>query len=328
MLSFPNMPGFEYLMQNIVSNQPFASLPGVLKQNGYQTMFIYNGNLSWDNMEGFFRKQGIDRFIGGDDFVNPIKRDRVWGVTDQDVFDRANQEFAAAEKKGPFFSLVLTLSNHAPFDLPEPLPFGERTADMGDMNKRADGVRYADWCVGHFIDEAKKASWFDNTIFVFVGDHGFFVPPLLTEANITFHHVPLLFYAPKLFAANSPKVIHATASQLNIAPSVFGLLQLDTPHASWGRNLFSSDYPDENFAIFKGSGGSGSDQAVVMMRGDKLLVVDSLGQTKLWNIRLNPDPGVTPLRDDALLKQMQRELFGYVQAAMTDLTAQKAGPPK
>ena len=96
MLGFPNLPGFEYLMQNIVSNQPFLALPKVLKEQGYQDdVPLYNGNLAWDNMLGFFRKRGVDRFIGDSDYVSPIQaRSRCLGCElDQDVFDRANKEF-------------------------------------------------------------------------------------------------------------------------------------------------------------------------------------------------------------------------------------------
>ncbi len=327
LLSFPNLPGYEYLMQNMVANQPFLSLPRLLKQRGYQTLFLYNGNLSWDNMEGFFRKQGVDRFIGARDYVKPIQRDRVWGVSDQDVFDRANEEFEAADAKGPFFSLVLTLSNHAPFDLPQPLAFAP-TADMGELNKRIDAVRYADWAVGRFMERARAHKYFQNTLFVFVGDHGFHVDPTLTEAHVLYHHVPLVFYSPML---TSTGVIPTPASQLNVMPTVLGLLGINAPQSCWGRNLFSTDFPDDNMVMFKGSGGSGSAQAVAMIRGDKLLVVGSEGTTRLWQYRLNPDPGIVPLTDpasQAMLNSMQRDLHGYVQSAMTELPSHKIERPE
>ncbi len=328
LLGFPNLPGFEYLMENMVSNQPFLSLPEILRRRGYQTMFLYNGNLDWDNMIGFFRKQGMEKFIGSPDFPNPIMRDRVWGVTDQDVFDRANEEFEAADAKGsPFFGLVLTLSNHAPFDLP-PLAF-ERTSDMGELNKRIDGVRYADWCVGRFIDEAKKRKYFANTLFVFVGDHGFHVPPRLTDAHVLFHHVPLLFYSPLL--SEKGLVRHEAASQINIVPTILGLLDVPGPQATWARNLFSGAFRagDDNFAIFKGSGGSGSDQAIAIVRGDKLLVVGAEGGTSLYRYTLNPTPAIEPLTDPALSDtrdEMRRIVDAYVASAMTDVTTLRAGP--
>ena len=320
MLGFPNLPGYETLMQNMVSNQPFSSLPTLFKQNGYQTLFLYNGDFSWDNMEGFFRKQGMDRFVGKDDYVNPIYRDNVWGVCDQDVFNRANDEFVKMDKAGPFFSIVLTLSNHAPFDLPEPLAFAH-TTDMGELNGRMDGIRYADWALGQFIQEARKQDYFDRTLFVFVGDHGFHVSPVMTNVHMLYHHVPLLFYAPKLLD-HGGEVFHQTSSQVNIAPTILGLLDMRIPQAFWGRDLFSKAYSDENFAIFKASGG-GND--VAMTRGDKVLVIGENNTSQLWTYNLGFPPSLTPHEDSEISQRMERELRAFVAAGIYDLVNNKAG---
>src|SRR5437867_13049193 len=49
---FPNLPGYEFLMQSALADQKFDSLPRAFKQRGYQTMFIYNGDFAWDNIYG------------------------------------------------------------------------------------------------------------------------------------------------------------------------------------------------------------------------------------------------------------------------------------
>jgi phosphoglycerol transferase MdoB-like AlkP superfamily enzyme len=197
LLGFPNLPGYETLMSSGVSNQEFLSLPAIFQAKGYQTFFLYNGDLAWDNMRGFFRKQGVERFVSGDDMTEAKYRDHVWGVSDGDLFDRCNAEFESASKKGPFMAAVMTLSNHAPFEVP-PVPGAQPITDQGEHNKRLEAVRYADWAVGKFIDDARKLSYFENTLFVFVGDHGFNVAPVLTEVQLLYHHVPLLFLAPGL----------------------------------------------------------------------------------------------------------------------------------
>ena len=326
-LGFPNLPGYEYLMESFAGNQLFSSLPSILKSRGYETHFIYNGNLAWDNMHGFLRKQGIEHFVGGSNFGPEVKQDRVWGVSDKDMLDRANVEFEKAHQSGkPFFALVLTLSNHAPFDVPEPLPF-PRTTGMGELNKRMDAMKYADWAIGQFIGGAKGLGYFDNTLFVFVGDHGFHVPPKLADVHLTYHHVPLLFYAPKLLSKRgvvSPTVV----SQVNIAPSILGLLQVDAPAAHWGRNVFENDFgrDDENFAVFKGSGGA---TAVAMARGDLLFVLGDDGKPRLFKYDLGFPPSVRPLTGadvEKLSRQMRHDLEGYIESALLDLTTYHAGP--
>src|SRR5262249_48568872 len=155
--------------------------------------FLYNGNLDWDNMRGFFRSQSVDVLIGRDDFGAGATFDSTWGVPDKELFERVDRELGAA--RGPFFATVLTLSNHTPFDLPRPLPSPETTA-AGRYHDRMNGIRYADWSIGHFFELARQRPWFANTLFVLVADHGFSIPPVLTDLNVLRFHVPLLFYAP------------------------------------------------------------------------------------------------------------------------------------
>lgn len=221
-------------------------------ENGFETLFLYNGLFSWDNKEGFFRNQGIQRFIGRDDYVNPVFVDPDWGVSDLDVFNRAIQEFDTFDKLGkPFFSVVLTLSNHAPFNLPK-IDGLETIHGGGDQNQRLNGVHYADWAVGEFMKSARRQPWFDDTLFVFVGDHGFGVPPKLTELSLLHMHVPLLFHAPGLFGGKSD-IRHETASQMDILPTIVGLMGFDTPHQSFGRDLFRLPEGDPGQAFVKRS---------------------------------------------------------------------------
>ena len=324
-LGFPNLPGYETLMESPVSNQAFCSIASIFHDRGYQTMFLYNGNFAWDNMRGFFRKQGVDLFVGGDEMLGDAKyRDHVWGVSDGDLFDRCNREFEAAAAKGPFMAAVMTLSNHAPFEVP-PVPGAAPITDMGEQSRRLEAMRYADYAVGKFIDDAKKLSYFKNTLFVFVGDHGFTTRPKLTQVDLLYHHVPLLFYAPQMLG--TPRVDHRVASQLNVTASVLGLLDVrDAPYAGWARSLFDGTPPEDSFAVFKMSGGG---RAVALAKGDDLLVIDDAkAEPQLLHYTLWP-PAVTPAADadaPARRKELARQLHAYVQAALSDLTAGVAGP--
>ena len=322
LLSFPNLPGYEALMQTQLANQHFSSLPGILREEGYHTMFLYNGNLSWDNMRGFFRKQGIEQFVGGDDFPTSIRRDAVWGVDDADLLHRANAEFEVAGSKGPFLGVVLTLSNHSPWDLPD---FPGRITDRGDLNGPLNGVKYADWAIGEFMAEARKMEYFENTLFVFVGDHGSrVVGEKLTAASLLTHHVPLLFYGPGVLNA-APGVDHTVASQLNIVPTILGLLDVHAPHASWGRDLFTTEGRAENVAVFKGSGG---DNSMAIVDDDLVYVVDEADHAMLYRYTLAPHARVTPVSDDTtgMGRKLEQRMEAFLQCAIHDLREMNAGP--
>jgi len=324
--SFPNLPGFEYLMKTMEANQDFSGLPTLLHNQGYQSIFLYNGLFSWDNKEGFFRQHGIDRFIGREDYVNPTFVDPVWGVSDYDVLMRAADEFKGLAARGPFFGAVLTLSNHSPFNLPDPLPFARITTGDG-MEPRLNSMRYADWALGEFFRKAQGEEWFENTLFVLTGDHGFGSPPALTTMQLDRQHVPLLFYSPALDPAAVGRR-RTVASQVDIGPSVLGLLGLEVPHQAWGRNLFAPGLTDEGFAVVKPSGG---EDMVALIEGDYVLVREPKGNTLLYRCDFGFPPRVDLMgkkeesgRRDEMLRRMQ----AYVETGLVSLRGRKLGVPE
>lgn len=323
--SFPNLPGYEYLMKMMEANQEFSGLPTLLNRYGYESVFLYNGLLSWDNKEGFLRQHGIDHFVGTDDYVDPTFVDPVWGVSDYDVYARANQEFRGLAAQGPFFGSILTLSNHAPFNLPEPLPFERIRSDDG-YEGRYNGMRYADWALGEFFRMAEKEDYFKDTLFVVTGDHGFGYPPMITPMALGRFHVPLLFYAPGLL--DEPGLRRRTvASQVDIGPSVLGLLGMNAPHQGWGRNLFSPTLQDEGFAVIKPSGG---EELVALIEGDRLLLVAPKEKPELYRYDLGFPPSGSEDRyreEKSLAKEMEKRLLAYVQTGILSLRARSLGLP-
>ncbi|BCR06351.1 hypothetical protein DESUT3_34200 [Desulfuromonas versatilis] len=324
--SFPNLPGYEYLMKMMEANQEFSSLPTLLERDGYQTVFLYNGLFSWDNKEGFFRQHGMQRFIGTEDYANPSFRDPLWGVGDYDVFMRANEEFRDMDKQGPFFGAILTLSNHQPYNLPDPLPFEPiRTGDH--LEGRYNAMHYADWSLGQFFAKARQEEYFDRTLFVITGDHGFGVPPMITGMQLERFHVPLLFYAPGLLGDEGLRR-RTVASQVDIGPSIFGLLGMSDPHQGWGRNLFSPALRDPGFAVIKPSGG---EERVALIEDDRLLLVAPKETPKLYRFDLGfpPQSSADQYREErGLAKQMEQRLLSYVQTGILSLRGRKLGVPE
>jgi phosphoglycerol transferase MdoB-like AlkP superfamily enzyme len=195
MACFPNLPGFEYLMQTPEGSHKLSGLPQLLSARKYDDVYVYNGDFAWDNQSGFFSNQGMTNFIGRNDFVNPVFSDPTWGVSDQDMFDRGLEELKARENGKPFYALLQTLSNHTPYALPTPLPV-ERVTDRGTLNEHLTAMRYSDWALGQFFEKARKEPYFKETLFVIVGDHGFGNEQQITEMDLGRFNVPMLMIAP------------------------------------------------------------------------------------------------------------------------------------
>lgn len=322
--SFPILPDAGYVMKSPLGQQRFRSLPRIFSENGFETVFLYNGLFSWDNKEGFFRHEGIQRFIGRDDYRNPVFVDPDWGVSDQDVFERAIGEFNGMSAKGkPFFSVILTLSNHAPFNLPAVKGL-EPIAGGGDQNKRINGVHYADWALGRFMESARKQPWYDDTLFVFTGDHGFGVPPKITELSLLHMHVPLMFHAPALFKQKG-EVRHGIAGHLDILPTIVGLMGFDTPHQAFGRDLFRLPPSDTGHAFVKRSG----EPLLGWIEKDSIFVGSVLAPSGFHRIDLGFPPSAS---DDLVTTQSEearvfsRKLDAMVVTGLHTLENRLAAP--
>jgi len=320
MACFPNLPGFEYLMQTPEGGNHFSGLPQLLSARNYGDLYVYNGDFAWDNQRGFFGNQGMTRFIGRNDYQNPVVSDPTWGVSDQDMFDRAAEELLKQNPDKPFYALLQTLSNHTPYALPANLPI-EPVTDFGSLNEHLTAMRYADWALGQFFEKARQAPYYKDTLIVLVGDHGFGAHEQLTDMDLYRFHVPLLLIAPgvqETFGATRDTV----GSQVDVVPTIMGRLGGPTRHQCWGRDLLNLPEDDPGFAIIKPSG---SDQTVAMVRGEQLLVQPRGMPQRLFTYQLGTQPQATLQPDGEAVIDMNEQLRAYIQTATGSLLSNTAG---
>lgn len=321
MACFPNLPGFEYLMQEPEGGNLLSGLPQLLSARDFNDLYVYNGDFAWDNQRGFFGNQGMTRFIGRNDYINPVVSDPTWGVSDQDMFDRAVTELRQLDPDKPFYALLQTLSNHTPYALPDPLPVAKVTDQGGYANDHLSAMRYADWALGRFFDQIKEEPYYDQTLFVIVGDHAFGTPQQLTELNLLRFHVPLLLIAPGMterFGEHNDIV----GTQVDIVPTIMGRLGGKVRHQCWGRDLLSLPADDQGLGIIKPSGGG---QTVGMIRGNEVLIQQRNEPAKLYSYHLGAKPQATLLPDPPQLEDWQQQLQAYVQTATQALLDNRAG---
>jgi phosphoglycerol transferase MdoB-like AlkP superfamily enzyme len=161
---FPPSPSASVVKLGL-SQGGFFSMAGLLSRQGYACDYLYGGMSAFDNMQSFLLATGFQQTITQEDFEHP---DFVatWGVSDEDLFKRANETFVAHGDK-PFFALVLSTSNHTPFEFPD------GRIELYDKEKatRDNAVKYADHAIGELFRMARKESYFDHTLWVIVADH-------------------------------------------------------------------------------------------------------------------------------------------------------------
>ena len=240
--SFPSQTG-RSLMRKYTDNGVLESIAEILKEKDYSNVLVYGGDLQFDNMEGFLRIRGFERFIGEGDFPEEERLGK-WGVPDHLVFRRANREFAKFGDK-PFLGVIVTLSNHEPFLLPDDgfKIFSPEVPQWEYLNT----FHYSDWALGQFFHSAEKQPYFQNTIFVLVADHGRFMESQ-TELPADRFHIACLFYAPDILGS-FPRRISTVASQTDLIPTILGILGKPAFHKSWGRDILSLPPEDKGFAL-------------------------------------------------------------------------------
>ena len=319
MACFPNLPSFEYLMRTPEGGHKFSGLPQLLSPRGFDNLYVYNGNFQWDNQSGFFSNQGMTNFIGREDFVNPVFMDPTWGVSDQDMFDRAALELQNNYGKKPFYALLQTLSNHTPYALPKELPV-EPVTGHGSTDEHLTAMRYSDWALGQFFEKARKQPYFKDTLFVIVGDHGFGSDEQLTEMDLFRFNVPLLLIAPGIqekFGATSGVV----GTQIDVVPTIMGRLGGEVRHQCWGRDLLNLPEGDLGIGVIKPSGG---DQTVAIVSPKRILIQPKGFETRLYDYQLGANPQATRVALE-LEPGLKNKLEAFLQTATKSLLDNTAG---
>lgn len=230
-ISYPS-PLDEAVTKDVIASQvSFVSIANILKTRGYNTHFVYGGDSHFDNMDGFLRKNGIDNIVGIHDF--PYKdRTIKWGVPDDKLFQFGIKYMD--KLKEPFFVNYFTLSNHPPYDMDPNYKF--TTTDVNDeMYLRDKGYSFSDYALGQFIENVKKTKYAQNTVFLFVADHGSTLKKFKVNDH-RFFQVPLLIWSPNQ-ALLTPQRISKVGSQIDILPTLMDVLGGNYKSAAWGQDL-------------------------------------------------------------------------------------------
>jgi phosphoglycerol transferase MdoB-like AlkP superfamily enzyme len=198
----------------------------LLKREGYTTSFLYGGEAHFDNMRRFFTGNGFQYVIDENDFNEPVFTGS-WGVSDEDLFNRAHEYFESMDDQ-PFFSLIFTSSNHSPFEFPD------GRFELHDAKKATvhNAVKYADWALGDFFDKARESAYWQNTVFLVVADHN----SRVRGASL----VPIQrFHIPGFFLGGSiqPEIISTVASQIDLIPTALSLIGMSADTPTIGRDL-------------------------------------------------------------------------------------------
>lgn len=260
-LCIPPSPG-ESLVKRKNTNNLFST--GYLfNKKGYTVQFFYGGYSYFDNMKTFFKGNGYQVIDRNSLTPNEITFANIWGVCDEDIFNKAIKVFDENNKKRkPFFGHIMTVSNHRPFTYPE-----GKIGNPENEKTREGGVKYTDYAIGRFINEARKHSWFSNTVFIFVADH---CASSAGKEDIPLegYRIPAIIYSPGFI---QPEKITKLVSQIDLMPTVLGKLHFSYTSFFYGQDIFSSKYiPRAPIATYQKLGYLKKDIVIVLSPKQKI----------------------------------------------------------
>ncbi|MCF6265142.1 MAG: LTA synthase family protein [Desulfuromusa sp.] len=229
-LSIPPTPG-RSIIKRIGRETDQWSLGNILDTKGYDSYFLYGGRGYFENMNAFFSGNGYHIVDQSSIPAQEIHFTNAWGMSDEDLYEQAVKVADIGSRQGkPFFLHLMTTSNHRPYTYPD------GRIDIPSKSGRDGAVKYTDYAIGEFLKQASKKPWFDNTIFVILADHqagsaGKQVLP------IERYHIPLWIYAPEQIR---PKVVSSLSSQIDLAPTLLGLLNMNYRSCFFGRDILQA----------------------------------------------------------------------------------------
>ena len=263
-LSVPPTPGRSIVKRP--SNENMFSWGLLMRERGYDVKFIYSGYGYFDNMNYFFSYNGFETIDRKNFSKNEIIFENAWGVCDEDLYNKSIKEFDKSYKKNnPFFALILTTSNHRPFTYPS------GRIDIPSRSGRRGAVKYTDYAIGKFLRDAKEKPWFKDTLFVVVADHCAGSAGK-TALPVKRYEIPLFVYSP---AHVVPQKIDKLVSQIDIAPTVLGLLNFHYKSKFFGKDILKMD-PDQERAFI------GTYEKLGYMKKDRLVILDIKRETSLY----------------------------------------------
>ena len=220
------------VMKVPAKSRTLPCLAGRLAEAGYDTDFLYGGDINFTNMQGYLRTGGYRQITADTDFPFALQQTGKWGVADEHVFARlleTMRERSANPPARPWHTAVLTLSSHEPFEVPF-----SRLED-----KVPNSFAYTDSCLGDFIGRLRQLPVWENLLVVCVPDHGYYYPREGLSQSPRFFHIPMLWTGG---AVRESRTVPLLMNQSDLPATL--LAQMGLPYAdfTFSRNVLGTAY--------------------------------------------------------------------------------------
>jgi phosphoglycerol transferase MdoB-like AlkP superfamily enzyme len=226
----------------------------------HEKFYFLGGSASWANIRGLLSANIPNLQIYEEGSYESPRVD-VWGISDLSLFEEAHNVLKNTDE--PFFAIIQTSGNHRPYTIPEdskgfrilaPEDLDHEVTDYGfNSIEELNSFRFMDHSIGHFIKIAQQEPYFENTLFVFFGDHGItaatgkHTPKSEEQLRISGLRVPLVMYGKGII--KEPVMFDKVASQVDVLPTIASITQTDYIDSTMGRDLLDERFDENRYAF-------------------------------------------------------------------------------
>jgi len=220
-----------------------SGIARLLDDEGYQTAFFHGAQRGSMGFQAFAKATGFQDYYGREDFNADARFDGdndfdgTWAIWDEPFL----QYYATkmSEMKEPFMTAVFTASSHHPYAVPD--KYKSTFPEEGIIIHKC--IRYTDMAIGKFFERASREPWFNNTIFVLTSDHTNLSDHEYYQTDLGGFCSPIIFYEPGN-GARTPEIQDKIAQQIDILPTLMGMLHYPKPYFAFGIDLFNTKAED------------------------------------------------------------------------------------
>ena len=244
-----------------------TKLPSIarsLRNNGYTTSFYYGGDTNYSNMQSYIVGTGYENVVSESSFP-PRQRTSKWGVHDGIVFERILKDVDEMDKNKPFFITMMTLSSHEPFDVPYKSEYEDAALNA---------FAYTDEELGKFVERLSSMTLWNNTLVVLVPDHLGAYPDDIDNYQLWRYEIPLIMTGG---AVKEHHDIHTIGSQIDIAATLLGMLNIEHSDFTYSKDMFDANAPHYAYVAFP-------DASFGMISKDNQVLYDGVPNAVVWDV--------------------------------------------
>ncbi|WP_142829465.1 LTA synthase family protein [Planococcus soli] len=236
----------------------YNSMAEKLGNQAYATNVQHANNKSFWNRDMMYESLGIDEFLDIQSYSVGEGQSVNWGMKDIPFFEQSVAHMA--EMPQPFYSRLITLTNHYPFTLDEEDKLiDEFDSNSGTLNRFFQTSRYLDEAVKELFDDLKEQGLYENSIIVMYGDHygisenhneamsQYLGKEITPYESAQLQRVPFFVHIP---GSGKGHVNEEIGGQIDMRPTILNLMGVESDtDMQFGSDLFSEER--DEFAIFR-----------------------------------------------------------------------------